>query len=187
MAMRQDGLCAASEVILAVEQAAKNQTDPPVVGTVGVIDVDPNAMNVVPGETGIGIDIRSISQQAKDDVLRQVISQTHAIAARRHIPVTVEPLYNDAPVPLHPAMIRFLSECCEAEKASFKQMPSGAGHDAMNWASCTPTGMLFIPCRNGVSHAPEEYADIGDITRAVRVMERVLRTLSRADVDLTHC
>ena len=187
MAMRQDGLCAASEVILAVEQAAKNQTDPPVVGTVGVIDVDPNAMNVVPGETGIGIDIRSISQQAKDDVLRQVISQTHAIAARRHIPVTVEPLYNDAPVPLHPAMIRFLSECCEAEKASFKQMPSGAGHDAMNWASCTPTGMLFIPCRNGVSHAPEEYADIGDLTRAVRVMERVLRTLSRADVDLTHC
>jgi N-carbamoyl-L-amino-acid hydrolase len=83
-------------------------------------------------------------------------------------------------------MIRFLSECCEAEKASFKQMPSGAGHDAMNWASCTPTGMLFIPCRNGVSHAPEEYADIQDITRAVRVMERVLRTLSRADVDLSH-
>ena len=184
MALRRDGLCAAAEVVLDVEEAARSHQDPPVVGTVGMVSVEPNAMNVVPGETELGVDIRSISKQAKDDVLRQVVDKARSVAARRGVPLDVDLLYDDDPVPLHDGMVRFLGACCREASLPFREMPSGAGHDAMNWASYCPTGMLFIPCRGGISHSPDEFARTEDFVQAVTLLERALRTLSRANVSI---
>ncbi|MGI6262720.1 MAG: M20 family metallo-hydrolase [Succiniclasticum sp.] len=184
MALRQDGLCAAAEVVLAVEEAARSHTNPPVVGTVGMVSVEPNAMNVVPGETGLGIDIRSISKEAKDEVLQQIVDRAHAVSKRRGVPLSVDLLYDDNPVPLDNGIIHFLSSCCREAGIPYMEMPSGAGHDAMNWASYCPTGMLFIPCRGGVSHSPEEFARTEDFVQAVGILETALRTLSRADVAI---
>lgn len=175
MTMRRDGLCAAAEIILAVETEAARHKDPPVVGTVGIIEAHPNAMNVVPGEVTIGIDVRSISKEAKAETVLAIRKAAESILSRRGLTMTVEALADDMPVPLRPEMVDFLSACCEEEGVRHMRLPSGAGHDAMHWADYAPTGMLFMPCKDGVSHNPAEYADIDDITAAARVLERAIR------------
>lgn len=175
MNLRHDGLAAASEIILSVEKEASAHKDPPVVGTVGTIQIHPNAMNVVPGEVEIGIDMRSIDKKAKEDTVAAILNDAEEITKRRGISFDVEHLSDETPVPLRKEMVHFLESCCEENGYTYKAMPSGAGHDAMHWADYTPTGMLFLPCKNGVSHNPAEYADMDDITHTVKTLETAIR------------
>lgn len=175
MNLRHDGLAAASEIILAVEREAAAHKEPPVVGTVGTISIHPNAMNVVPGEVEIGVDVRSIDKKAKAETVAAILKDAEEITARRGISMDVERLSDETPVPLRPEMTDFLAKCCEEEGMTYKKMPSGAGHDAMHWADYCPTGMLFLPCKDGISHNPAEYADMDDITNTVKVLERAIR------------
>lgn len=179
MNLRHDGLCAAAETILAVERIASVPTPETssVVGTVGVVEAAPGALNVVPGEVTIGIDIRSVSPEKKETAAKAVREQTEAICRKRNIPYTIEELNNDPPVTLTPRMVEFLSQCCREQGKRYKQMPSGAGHDAMHWADYTSTGMLFLPCKNGISHNPAESATLEDITGATQVLEQAIRKL----------
>lgn len=181
MDMRQDGSCAAAEIILLVERLAAARKDPPAVGTVGVVQVSPGAMNVIPGEVTLGIDIRSISQETKTEVVRDLKAGIAAIGARRHIPYDIEPITDEPPVAIAPAMVDLLSQICQEAGQSFRQMPSGAGHDAMHWAARCPTGMLFIPCRGGISHNPAEYASLDDIVRGTHLLEAAVRRVSCRD------
>lgn len=181
MTLRHDGLAAAAEIILAVERTAAVHTDPPVVGTVGTIAIHPNAMNVVPGEVTLGIDVRSIDAAAKADTADTIERAAKAICDSRGISMDVERLSDENPVPLRPEMTDFLAHCCEAEGLTYKKMPSGAGHDAMHWADYCPTGMLFLPCQNGVSHNPAEFAKMEDIANTVKVLERAIRMASGKD------
>lgn len=178
MNLRHDGLAAAAEIILVVERTAAAHTDPPVVGTVGTLAIHPNAMNVVPGEVDLGIDVRCIDEAAKSDVAAAIEREAKAICDRRGIAMDVERLSDEMPVPLRREMTDFLAACCEKEGMTYKKMPSGAGHDAMHWADYCPTGMLFLPCKNGVSHNPAEFAEMEDITNTVKVLERAIRTAS---------
>lgn len=178
MTLRHDGLAAAAEIILVVERTAAAHTDPPVVGTVGTLAIHPNAMNVVPGEVDLGIDIRSIEAAAKAETAAAIEREARDICARRGIAMDVERLSDEMPVPLRREMTDFLAACCEKEGLTYKKMPSGAGHDAMHWADYCPTGMLFLPCKNGVSHNPAEFAEMEDITNTVKVLERAIRTAS---------
>ena len=179
MHLRRDGLCAAAETILAVEKIASSPTpeSSPVVGTVGIVEVSPGALNVVPGEVTIGIDIRSIAPETKEAAAKAVRKQTASICQKRNLTYTIEELNNDPPVTLDPRMVEFLSQCCREQGKRYKQMPSGAGHDAMHWAEYTPTGMLFLPCKNGISHNPAEFAAPEAITGAARVLEEAIRKL----------
>lgn len=179
MHLRHDGLCAAAETILAVERIASVPTPETssVVGTVGVVEATPGALNVVPGEVTIGIDIRSISPEKKEAAAKAVREQTEKICRQRNIPYTIEELNDDPPVKLDPRMVEFLSQCCREQGKRYKQMPSGAGHDAMHWAGYTPTGMLFLPCKNGISHNPAESATLEDITGATQVLDQAIRKL----------
>lgn len=81
-------------------------------------------------------------------------------------------------------MVDFLCACCAEEGLPYMMLPSGAGHDAMHWADVCPTGMLFLPCRDGVSHNPREWAELEDIAGAARVMERAVRRALRAGFSL---
>ena len=181
MDMRQDGSCAAAEIILLVEKLAAARKEPPAVGTVGVVQVSPGAMNVIPGEVTLGIDIRSISQETKTEVVRDLKDGIAAIGARRHIPYDIETVTDEPPVTIAPAVVDLLSQICQEAGQSFRQMPSGAGHDAMHWAARCPTGMLFIPCRGGISHHPDEYASLDDIVRGTQLLEAAIRRVSRRD------
>ena len=181
MELRHDGSCAAAEIILQVEKSAAAHKEPPVVGTVGVIRVLPCAMNVIPGETELGIDIRSISTSAKDIVAEEIRGCIAAICHRRSIPFDIEEISNEQPVEMQPAMRDFLSKICQQQHKSWQFIPSGAGHDAMHWAEYAPTGMLFIPCKDGISHNPAESADIKDITAVAEALEEAVRTATRLD------
>lgn len=178
MKLRHDALCGASKIILGIEEIASMQEEPPVVGTVGVIEVIPGAMNVIPGAVKLGVDIRSISKVARDSVVTLIKEFIDVICEKRGLSYTIEPIAQDHPVAMHPAMIREIEGAVKAVDVEYMTMPSGAGHDAMHWADVVPTGMIFIPCHEGISHNPAEFADMADIITGAKVLDTVLRKLS---------
>lgn len=184
MNLRHDALCGASKIILGIEEIAFMQEEPPVVGTVGVVEVVPGAMNVIPGAVKLGVDIRSISKVARDSVVTLIKEFIDVICEKRGLSYTIEPIAQDHPVAMHPAMIREIEGAVKAVDVEYMTMPSGAGHDAMHWADVVPTGMIFIPCREGISHNPAEYTEMDDIVTGAKVLDKVLRNLSSEEIKL---
>jgi len=162
MDLRRDALVAASELVLAVEDVCRRRIRE-VVGTVGMMNVKPNAMNVVPGTVEMGVDVRSISSQAKKDAAQSVMNRAKEIADRRGLEVDITVLREEEPVALSPNMISLLEEVCGSMAIPYEVMTSGAGHDAMNMAKITKTGMIFVPSYLGLSHNPDEWTDLNDI------------------------
>ena len=184
MNLRHDALCGASKIILGIEEIASMQEEPPVVGTVGVVEVTPGAMNVIPGAVKLGVDIRSISKVARNSVVTLVKEFIDITAGKRGLSYTIETIAQDHPVEMHPAMIREIEEAVKSVGVEYITMPSGAGHDAMHWAEVVPTGMIFIPCRDGISHNPAEFAEMDDIVTGADVLDKVLRKLSLEETKL---
>lgn len=184
MNLRHDALCGASKIILGIEEIASMQEVPPVVGTVGVVEVTPGAMNVIPGAVKLGVDIRSISKAARNSVVTLVKEFIDITAEKRGLSYTIETIAQDHPVEMHPAMIREIEEAVKSVGVEYMTMPSGAGHDAMHWAEVVPTGMIFIPCRDGISHNPAEFAEMYDIVTGAAVLDKVLRKLSLEETKL---
>ena len=184
MNLRHDALCGASKIILGIEEIAAMQEEPPVVGTVGVIEVTPGAMNVIPGAVKLGVDIRSISEVARNSVVTLVKEFIDVTAEKRGLSYTIQPVAQDHPVAMHPAMIREIEEVVTSLGVEYMALPSGAGHDAMHWADDVPTGMIFIPCLDGISHNPAEFAEMDDIVTGAEVLDKVLRKLSLEDTKL---
>ena len=184
MNLRHDALCGASKIILGIEEIASMQEEPPVVGTVGVVEVTPGAMNVIPGAVKLGVDIRSISKVARNSVVTLVKEFIDITAEKRGLSYTIETIAQDHPVEMHPAMIREIEEAVKSVGVEYMTMPSGAGHDAMHWAEAVPTGMIFIPCRDGISHNPAEFAEMDDIVTGAEVLDKVLRKLSLKETKL---
>lgn len=186
MNLRHDALCGASKIILGIEEIASMQEEPPVVGTVGVVEVTPGAMNVIPGAVKLGVDIRSISKAARNSVVTLVKEFIDITAEKRGLSYTIETIAQDHPVEMHPAMIREIEEAVKSVGVEYMTMPSGAGHDAMHWAEAVPTGMIFIPCRDGISHNPAEFAEMDDIVTGAEVLDKVLRKLSLEETKLVQ-
>lgn len=184
MNLRHDALCGASKIILGIEEIASMQEEPPVVGTVGIVEVTPGAMNVIPGAVKLGVDIRSISKVARNSVVTLVKEFIDITAEKRGLSYTIETIAQDHPVEMHPAMIREIEEAVKSVGVEYMTMPSGAGHDAMHWAEAVPTGMIFIPCRDGISHNPAEFAEMDDIVTGAAVLDKVLRKLSLEETKL---
>ncbi len=177
MGMRNDALCAAAEIILAVEKAAAASVKP-VVGTVGIVKAVPNVMNVIPGEVELGIDVRSIYAKEKDNTVADVEKSIKAINDSRKIKYSLEFLSDEKPVTLSRFVIDTIEAACVEKKADYHMMPSGAGHDTMRLAELAPAGMIFIPCRDGISHNPAEWADMKDIAAGIEVLYETLCRLS---------
>ena len=184
MNLRHDALCGASKIILGIEEIAAMQEEPPVVGTVGIVEVTPGAMNVIPGEVKLGVDIRSISEVARNSVVTLVKEFIDVTTDKRGLSYTIEPVAQDHPVAMHPAMIREIEAVVTSLGVEYMALPSGAGHDAMHWADDVPTGMIFIPCLNGISHNPAEFAEMDDIVMGAQVLDNVLRKLSLETTQL---
>lgn len=178
MNLRHDALCGASKIILGIEEVTSMQEEPPVVGTVGIAEVVPGAMNVIPGAIKLGVDIRSISKVARDSVVFLIKELIDVIAEKRGLSYTIEPISKDHPVSMHPLMVKEIERAVTSLQLEYMIMPSGAGHDAMHWAEVAPTGMIFIPCRDGISHNSAEFAAMDDIVAGAEVLENVIKNIS---------
>ncbi len=184
MHLRHDGLCAAAKIITKLEELAAGEKSAPVVGTVGICDVTPDVMNVIPGEVELGIDIRSISADAKKKVADELKAYIKKVTDERGIPCEIKPVSDEKPAVMNKHIVKLVSDTAAKLGFSHLEMPSGAGHDSMHWAGFTPTGMIFIPCRDGISHNPAEYASPEDIAAGASVFSEVIRTLANKDFSL---
>jgi N-carbamoyl-L-amino-acid hydrolase len=178
MGKRRDALVSAAQVVLAVQNEAAKRAERRIVGTVGVIKVHPGAMNVVPGRVEMWVDIRGIDAEDVAATARAVREAAARIADREGTRIQPETLSTDAPVPMDPDVIQTIEAACRRVGVAYRRMPSGAGHDAMNMAKLAPAGMIFIPCRRGVSHNPDEYAAPEDILAGIDVLTETLATLA---------
>jgi N-carbamoyl-L-amino-acid hydrolase len=179
MGKRRDALVTASRLVLAVEGEAKQRADRRIVGTVGILTVQPGALNVVPGRAELWVDIRGIDPTSLGETGDAFIAAAERIAAEEGTRVRVEVVSRDVPVPMDPGVIGAIEEACRRLGVPYRRMPSGAGHDAMNMARIAPAGMIFIPCKGGISHNPEEHAATEDIVRGMDVLTETLYELAR--------
>ncbi len=175
---RRDALCAAAELILAVEDAARTTGAIDTVTTVGICDVFPGAVNSIPSRVCISVDIRDTNLERRDAVMHAIEHAGHAISAKRQVMVHTDLVNADAPANCAPSIIEVLAQSCRKHEQNFLPMVSRAYHDSLFMARIAPTGMLFIPCRNGYSHRPDEHASPEDITRGTLVLAETLAALS---------
>jgi ureidoglycolate amidohydrolase len=175
---RHDALCAASELILAVEQHAKSSGSPDTVATVGICDVFPGAVNSIPSRVHLTADIRDTDLQRRDSVITAVDASCHAIAAKRGVAIRQELVNADAPADCAVNIVETLSASCQQHGLKSLSMVSRAYHDSLFMSGIAPAGMLFIPCRNGYSHRPDEYASPDDIARGVLILAEAVRSLA---------
>ncbi len=176
---RRDALCAAAELILAIENVARTSGAVDTVATVGICDVFPGAVNSIPSRVRLTVDIRDTDLPRRDLVMRAIEATCHSISAKRHVIVHSELVNADAPADCAPAIIEALSQSCRKHQLTFIPMVSRAYHDSLFMARIAPVAMLFIPCRNGYSHRPDEYASPEDIVRGTLVLAETLAALSQ--------
>jgi ureidoglycolate amidohydrolase len=175
---RRDALCAAAELILAIEHAARNSEALDTVATVGMCDVFPGAVNSIPAKVTLSVDIRDTNLQRRDKVMQSLEEACRITAANRQVAIHAEILNADAPAECGPTIVATLAQACERHGFSFLRMTSRAYHDSLFMSRIAPVAMLFIPCRNGYSHRPDEYASPEDIARGTLVLAETLALLA---------
>jgi N-carbamoyl-L-amino-acid hydrolase len=176
---RRDALCAAAELILAVENGARASGADDTVATVGICEVFPGAINSIPSRVRLSADVRDTHLQRRDAVLREIESAGEDIARRRQVSIRHELLNADAPATCAAMVVETLLDACRKHGLASVPMVSRAYHDSLFMARIAPTGMLFIPCRNGYSHRPDEYASPEDIARGTLVLAEALAALAQ--------
>jgi N-carbamoyl-L-amino-acid hydrolase len=175
---RRDAFLAGAEVALAVEAAAKATGAVDTVGTTGVCNVFPGAVNSVPSRCALEIDVRDIDGVRRDSVLDRIVAAAQEIASRRGVTIRTELINADPPAQCATQVVDALVASCEQAARAYNRMISRAYHDSLFMSRVAPTAMLFIPCRAGVSHRPDEYASPADIAQGVNVLSLTLATLA---------
>lgn len=178
MGMRQDALCAAGEIIIELEKIAKRESIHSSVGTVGYLGNYPNAFNVVPGRVKMGLDIRGVDKDSIDRIDDEIVRFVDEVCKKRDLNYELDNISKAIPVKLDENLKNELSEVATKLGIEHKIMNSGAGHDAMKFWDIAPTGMLFIPCRDGVSHNKAEEIDYEDIILGSKIIFEELKQLN---------
>ena len=178
MGMRQDALCAAGEIIIELEKIAKRESVHSSVGTVGYLGNYPNAFNVVPGRVKMGLDIRGVDKDSIDRIDNEIVKFVDEVCKKRDLNYELDNISKAIPVKLDEDLKNELSEVATELGIEHKIMNSGAGHDAMKFWDIAPTGMLFIPCKDGVSHNKAEEIDYEDIILGSKIIFEELKQLN---------
>lgn len=177
MALRHDALAGAAEFIVAAEALAKKT--PSLVATVGTLGVSPGAPNVIPGEATFSLDVRHPKDAARQAALKTLLKTADRIARRRGLKSSWQVTQDNPAVACDSALTTALDASVRVEQGRSVALVSGAGHDAVVMAAVAPVAMLFVRCREGLSHHPDEYASPADIAVALRVMVDFLERLAR--------
>ncbi|HMH16112.1 MAG TPA: hydantoinase/carbamoylase family amidase, partial [Edaphobacter sp.] len=175
---RRDALCAAAETILSIERHALATNAIDTVATVGTCDVHPGAVNSVPSRVTLQLDIRDTDPTRRESVMRAVRRDIEDLQSRRKVTITEQLINADIPAQSSPHIVDTLEKICAAESIPYKKMVSRAYHDSLFMARIAPIAMIFIPCRNGVSHRPDEYASPANIVRGTYLLSLALAKLS---------
>ncbi|MEN1679608.1 MAG: M20 family metallo-hydrolase [Planctomycetota bacterium] len=178
MPRRRDSLVAAAEMVTAIDRLARESRSPDLVATVGKLDVHPGAVNSIPSRVQFLLDLRDIDGANRDAVLDAILADAGAIAAARGVSVETRVLNADPPAAADPRIVA--AACASAERLGLAHttMVSRAYHDSLFMARVAPTGMIFIPCRDGVSHRPDEYASPAAIAAGVQTLALTLAELA---------
>jgi N-carbamoyl-L-amino-acid hydrolase len=178
MPERRDAFCAAAEIVLAVENAARGTGSVDTVGTVGICDVFPGAVNSVPSRVRLEMDVRDTDAARRNGVLATMDRVCEEVAARRGVAVRKEIINADPPAQCDARAVEALSRAAATHGLAFQQMVSRAYHDSLFMSRIAPTAMLFIPCRDGVSHRPDEYSSPEAIAQGALVLAEAMRELA---------
>jgi allantoate deiminase len=175
MSTRRDALCAAAEFVLEVETACKVQ--PGAVATVGEISALPGAVNVIPGEAELSVDLRHADDAVRESLRDHFEHRAGEIARSRGCSLGWQVRQETPAVPADPGLTGLLERAVEESGVAVRSLPSGAGHDAAQMAAITPITMLFIQCKEGISHNPAESVEKEDVGVAIEVLGRFLKLM----------
>jgi allantoate deiminase len=175
MTSRRDALAGASRVVLELRDEARDRGD--MTANVGILSVSPGGFNVIPGTAEFTIDVRAGDGETFARAARFVRETLERVAHEEQLELEVAETHRKQPIPLDPGLQDVLAGAAEAEGASFRRMPSGAGHDAMVLAKHVPAAMLFVPSRAGISHSPDEYTTPEHCALGARVLARAVTQL----------
>ncbi|MHB1021066.1 MAG: M20 family metallo-hydrolase [Acidobacteriaceae bacterium] len=175
---RKDALAAAAEIVLAAESAAKATGAMDTVATVGMCEVFPGAINSVPSRVKLSLDVRDIDLVRRDGVLHAITQACETISAKRKVKINTEILNADAPAASDETILLAIESACATYSIRSRRMVARAYHDSLFMARIAPMAMIFIPCRDGVSHRPDEYASPEEIVCGVQVLAHTLAHLA---------
>jgi len=176
MGLRQDALAAAAEFVLAAERLAQGKG--PLVATVGRITALPGAANVIPGRAELTLDVRHPQDAKRRAAFARILAAGRQIGRRRRVKFGVEVTQDNGAEACSPELTKVLAQSVKASQGRALSLPSGAGHDGVIMATLAPIAMLFVRCRDGLSHHPDEYVAPKDLGAALEIMVDFLPRLA---------
>ena len=178
MPVRRDALAAASAMITAIESLARSSPSPDLVATVGQQDVYPGAVNSIPSRVRFTLDLRDIDDSTRDVMLNTIGEATQQIANQRNVSLDWRVLNADPPADADSGIVEAACRAAESLSLNYQKMISRAYHDSLFMARVAPIGMIFIPCRGGVSHRPDEFSTPSQISAGVCTLALTLAELA---------
>jgi allantoate deiminase len=173
MALRRDALAGAAECIVAIEEFCRSDKGG-LVGTVGYIDAAPGAGNVIPGRVSFTLDIRAPADAHRKLAVSDIVRRIEAIAKRRQLTLQLDVTHENRTAPCASWLKQQVAEAVAAEGFPMFELPSGAGHDGMAMIDIADVAMIFVRCRGGISHHPDEHVEVADADAGARVLLRLI-------------
>ena len=177
MNLRKDALAGASEFVLAVEKISKEI--PGLLGTVGLLEVAQPASNVVPGRTTLTLDLRHLNDETRRNALASLKKSAMEAADSRNLKWDWEIIQENAAVASDSRQMAALRWAVSEAQDKVPELCSGAGHDAVVMSKVAPMAMLFVRCRGGVSHHPDEYCSPEDVAACANALAEAIRNLAK--------
>jgi allantoate deiminase len=181
MPLRRDALAGAAECIVEIEALCRTD-EGGLVGTVGYIHAMPGATNVIPGQVSFTIDLRAPTDTHRKRAVTDIVRHIEAIAKRRKLSLQVDVTHENRTVPCAPWLRHQVADAVAAEGFRVFELPSGAGHDGMAMIDIADVGMMFVRCRGGISHHPDEHVEVADVDAGARVLLRLIENFRPRDM-----
>ena len=182
MNQRSDSLVVASKLIIFINEVAlklSQESNQHFVATVGKINVHPNAAAIIPGFVDLTIDLRAVSNSSRNEFLEAIKNKIMSLNEMNEHEVSITDLAFAPYIEMDKKLISSFLKSCDYFGFSKKIMDSGAGHDTAQLSRVVPSAMIFIPCENGLSHCPEEFAKLSDIAKGTAVLVKLILDLAK--------
>lgn len=180
MNLRKDAFLACCDISLELERLAKESLSEDTVATVGVVDIIPNAANVISGDVHFTMDIRDSDYDIKCDLINKLKEFIKEVEKQRMVEITLNMINDDIPTKSDEQIVELLENICDSKDIPYKKMVSGAYHDSMMVGKFAPVSMIFVPSKDGVSHSPDEWTEFEDIALGTDILAETLFTLANS-------
>ena len=179
MNFRKDALVSGAKLILAIEEVGKAHSEQGIVTTVGVVDIEPSSINVIPGKVVLWLDLRGVDYEVILEAIEEIHEAVRCVGEADEVKITIDVLTSDKPVRLSKNLADITAGVCQQKNIKYRRMNSGAGHDAMHMAAIMPTTMIFVPSIEGISHNPAEMTSEADIIAGVEVLVETILAMDK--------